>query len=404
MTLGDFESLALRQNPTLNQAVSQVGISQGKALQAGLYPNPMVGYTAEQIGAGGTAGELHGLFVQQEIVTAGKLQLSRRKYQQEAAQAQAQIDAQQYRVLSTVRKAFYHALMRQRQVEVRQELLQNAEDGLTTTRQLVNVGQANRPDLLQAELQARRIKAELGAAERRFAGDWNQLAAVSGNPTLPPGKLSGQLEVADSEVLSREAMLAELLTCSPQIRVAWTEVARDQIAVARECVEPIPNVQLRAESGYNFETQNSVAGVSVGFKLPIFDRNQGSVMQAQAELARAQEDVRRIELVLHRKLGDKFSDYEAALQTAKAFQEEVLPKAKEAYESYLDAFQNRRAAWPQVLVAQREYFQLTDEYLETLNELRQSEAELKGLFLGDGLEQPPAPPPQGHREATPRPR
>jgi cobalt-zinc-cadmium efflux system outer membrane protein len=70
----------------------------------------------------------------------------------------------------------------------------------------------------------------------------------------------------------------------------------------------------------------------------------------------------------------------------------------------LEAFKTRRAAWPQVLVAQREYFQLTDEYLEALLELRDAGAEITGMFLGDGLDAPPVPEPQGHREATPRPR
>ena len=88
LTLEALEQLALQRNPTLVQASAQMGISQGKALQAGLYPNPTVGYTAEQIGAAGTAGELHGVFVQQEIVRGRKLHLSRAKFLQEAAQAE----------------------------------------------------------------------------------------------------------------------------------------------------------------------------------------------------------------------------------------------------------------------------------------------------------------------------
>jgi cobalt-zinc-cadmium efflux system outer membrane protein len=216
--------------------------------------------------------------------------------------------------------------------------------------------------------------------------------------------LVGTLEIGEQELLNEDTVLQEILACSPQLRAAWAEVDRDRIGVQRELAEPIPNVQLRAETGYNFESSNTVAGVSVGFKLPIWDKNQGTVFQARAELARAEADVARIELMLRRKFGETFADYEAALIEARSFEKESLPKAREAYESYLDSFKNRRAAWPQVLVAQREYFQLTDEYLETLRELRGAEANITGFFLGDGLEQPPEPPPQGHRDATPRPR
>src|SRR5262245_32121249 len=53
LTLADLEALALRHNPTLAQAAAQVAASRGKALQAGLYPNPTIGYVGDQIGAQG---------------------------------------------------------------------------------------------------------------------------------------------------------------------------------------------------------------------------------------------------------------------------------------------------------------------------------------------------------------
>lgn len=404
LTLQTLESWALDRNPTLIQSAAQVEMSQGKAIQAGLYPNPTVGYTAEQIGAAGTAGELHGLFVQQEVVRGRKLQLSRDKYLQEETEARIRHEAQQCRVVASVRKAFYQALATQRQVRIRQQLLSNAEDALKTTRDLLNVGQANKADVLQAEVQVSRIKATVRASQRRYLGHWRELAAYVGIPDMAPSLLDGQLEIAENEVLEEGTTLANLLACSPDIRAAWTEIARDRVGLEREIAEPIPNLQLRAESGYNYETNNTVAGVSIGLRLPVWDKNQGTIQQARAELSRAEADVNRIELNLRRRFGETFSEYEAALAEAKSYEEEVLPKAKEAYESYLNSFQNRRAAWPQVLVAQREYFQLSEEYISRLLEVRHAEAEINSYFLGDGLDQPIAPVPQGHREATPRPR
>src|SRR5262249_13330145 len=86
LTLGDLEQMALQRNPTLAQAAAQVEAARARTLQSGLYPNPTVGYTGERIGAAGTAGELQGLFIDQVIVTAGKLQLNRAKFAQEVSQ------------------------------------------------------------------------------------------------------------------------------------------------------------------------------------------------------------------------------------------------------------------------------------------------------------------------------
>ena len=66
LDLAALEALAKENNPTLVQAHAHVQANEAKALQAGLYPNPRIGYVAEQIGVAGTAGDLHGAFVEQE--------------------------------------------------------------------------------------------------------------------------------------------------------------------------------------------------------------------------------------------------------------------------------------------------------------------------------------------------
>src|SRR5690606_16114357 len=78
LSLDDLERLALSHNPTLAQATAQVDAAHGRAIQAGLYPNPTVGYFSQQIGEEGTAGQ-QGAFLTQVIVTGGKLRLNRAK-------------------------------------------------------------------------------------------------------------------------------------------------------------------------------------------------------------------------------------------------------------------------------------------------------------------------------------
>lgn len=376
ISLQALEEMALANNPTLVQAGAQVGISRGKALQAGLYPNPSVGYAAEQIGAEGTAGEFHGMFVEQQIITGGKLRLSRAKFSQEAHQAQLQVLAQQYRVLYGVRVAYYNALVQQQRLQLQSRLFNTSEGIAKTVEELVNVGQANRADLLQAEIQLQRAKADIQAAGRRYQGAWKELAAVIGMPQMQPLTLEGGLELRDTVPIDRDAALQQLLDCSPQLRFAQAEVERDRIGLQRERVEPIPNINLRAETGYNFETEDTVAGLEVGLRLPIFDKNQGTILQAQAEMRRAQAEVARVELMLRRRFAQAFANYESAVLLANTYRDEALPKAEEAYQLYPDSFHERRAAWPQVLDAQQQYYDLYEEYLGNLLEARRAEAQI----------------------------
>ena len=113
MTLAQLEDMAARCNPTLAQAAARVQAAHGQYVQAGLYPNPVVGYQASEIGDEGRAGQQGG-FIGQEVVTAGKLRLNRDIASQEIRQAEYAWEAQRFRVLSDVRRAFYDVLVAQR--------------------------------------------------------------------------------------------------------------------------------------------------------------------------------------------------------------------------------------------------------------------------------------------------
>jgi cobalt-zinc-cadmium efflux system outer membrane protein len=399
LTLADLEQMALQGNPTLVQAAANVQAAQGRAVQAGLYPNPTVGWNAEQLGLRGKAalGEQNGIFIDQTIVTAGKLRLSQARFAQETAQAEAQAQAQQYRVVNGVRVRFYQLLAMQRLLDVRADLLKVAQDAVTTTEELTNVGAANKADLLQAEIEAQQEKVALENARALFRAAWEQLAAFVGKPCLPLGRLQGDLEAIES-LPDACATLAHLLEASPEMQVARAGIARGQYVLRREQVEPIPNVQFRVSSGYDFEPDVGrlvTTTVNLGVRLPVFDKNQGNIQAAQGELVHAQAELGRVELSLRQRLARQYARYCTALAVVENDRRTSLPKAREAYELYLESFQRRRAAWPQVLVAQRTYFQISVDYVEALEQLRRAEVAILGLLLVDGLEEPPGPPSEG---------
>jgi cobalt-zinc-cadmium efflux system outer membrane protein len=403
LTLADLEQLALRGNPTLAQAAAAVGASRGKALQAGLYPNPTLGYHGENIGIAGTAGEFQGGFVQQVIVTAGKLRLSRAKYNQETLEAELLALAQQYRVLNGVRLRFWELLALQRTIELHQSMLANAEEALRTTREMLNTGQANRADVLLADVRLDDAKIALLTVRNRHPALWQHLAALVGSPHLPPGSLAGQLDEIKPP-LDWDCELSRLLSESPELQAAQAHVARDRITVQRERVQPIPNILVQAEAGYSFESRNTVATAQVGIPLPLFNRNQGTIREAQADLARSQAEVVRVELSLRRRLADAFNRYLTARQTAQLYRDGSIPKAAEAYEVQLDMYKKRRTPWREVVMLQRNLLEVKMRYTRSLLELREAEVEIGGLLLVDGLTTPPPPASAGHLEANPDPR
>eukprot|EP00913_Durusdinium_trenchii_P035349 g33079.t1 len=283
LTLEGLESIAWANNPTLVQAQAHIGAAEGKAWQAGLYPNPKLAYVGEQIGVEGTAGEWQGGELQQEIVTAGKLRLSREKHAARASVAEAGNIAQQYRVLNDVRTHFYSTWGAQQIVAVRAELLKTAEDRLVTVKEQFNVGQANVAEVAMAEADLAEAKLELNMAENAARAEWEMLAAVIGCP-LERSPLIADLK-GDTTPIDWDAAYSDILAHSPQLVMAHRKVRADEITVERERVEPVPNVVIVGGVGRNFDARDTTYNAGAMISVPIFDRNQGTIRQAENDLA-----------------------------------------------------------------------------------------------------------------------
>ena len=394
LRLEDLERMALEKNPTLSQAAAAVRAAEGRKVQAGLYPNPTLGYLGEEITVRRpSAKSQHYLFIEQKIITGGKLQHSRDIFAQEQVQTEAEEKAQKQRVLNTVRLLYYRVLGAQKLVELRGELSKIAREAVDISEELYNIGQADRPDVLEAEIETQKAELDFISAQRELQRVWQMLAAVVGDPALPRSRLVGDLEAAIPK-FDQEETLARLLRDSPEIKIAQARVDRAQAALQRAKVQPIPDISLRGGLGYDVERlgDEKRAGLTgfleVCIPIPFFDRNQGNIATAMAELSAAKDEIRRMELILRTRLASAFAIYMTSLQTVERYRKDIRPQAQKAYDLYLKSFQQMAAAYPQVLIAQRTLFQVCTDYVQEIVTLRQSIVEIEGLLLTDGLRAP----------------
>jgi cobalt-zinc-cadmium efflux system outer membrane protein len=401
LTLERLLALALANNPTLRQAEAGIEASRGRARQAGAFPNPVAGYTGEEISPGPVIrGGEHGFFVEQEIPLGGKLGRSRDVFVREAVEAEALADLQRRRIRTTVRVLYYRTLVAERRVGLNERLAQLAAEAVSVTAQLVNVGAADRPDALEASVEALRARLALESARNHRFTTWRQLAAAVGDPTLQPQPLAQNIEAAIPE-LEREAALADLMERSPELLAARAGVERSRATVARAKRETYPDLFLRGGLAYNRELLETTAGapapvgwegaIEAGISIPLFDRNQGAVAAGLAEESRAKAEVRRIELALESRFAEVFGRYLTALRSSETYQTEILPRAEEAHRLYLARYREMAASYPQVLIAQRSLFQLTEEYLEALDGAWHAALAVQGLLASDALAPPGRP-------------
>jgi outer membrane protein, heavy metal efflux system len=395
ITLDELERLALENNPTLTAAAAGVDTARARTRQAGAWPNPVIGYGGEEIKAGDldVRGE-HGFFVEQTIPLGGKLRLSRDVFQKTIDHAEAVRDLQRLRILSSVRQSFYSVLLAERRIEVQERLAALASEAVGVTAQLFNVGAADRPDYLEIEIEFRRLQLQLNRSKNELLAARSQLAALTGVRDVAARSIAGTIDTAVPE-LERQQVIRTLLEQSPELRAARAQLERARAVTTRARRELYPDLFLRGGGAYNREHGEDTGRpigwegtFEAGISVPIFNRNIGGIAAARAEETTAGAEVTRLELSLQSRAESAFANYLTTLRASEVYRSEILPRAEEAYRLYLSRYREMAAAYPQVLVAQRTLFEMSNQYLESLNDAWHAALRLQGFLAGDGLDAP----------------
>jgi len=393
MRLEELEQMALASNPTLAQVQANLRVATGLARQASLYPNPTVGYYGDEIRGGYLGGGKQGGFVSQTIVLGGKLRAARRVADLQASQVETSGQIQRLRILNNVRTLFYQVLAAQRLVEVRQNLATLAGDATQTSYQLGNVGQADRPDILQSEVEQQQASVNVRIAQQSLQASWRVLAAVAGRPGLPLARLEGDLDAIPD--LNYEEWVATTLRASPEVKLAQQAVESAEASLIQARKAPIPDLQFTGILAQNYEPLETTrkpiglqGGAQIGVQIPIFNRNQGNAVAARGEIESTKQELVRLKLQLERDVASKFRDYDTARVIVQQYKTEMLPRAEQAYKLYQTNYQKMAAAYPQVLISQRTLFQLEADYIQALDNAWQSSLVIRGFGLMDGLSQP----------------
>lgn len=396
-TLEDAQRLAAQSNPTLRQAEAEIRAAKARTQQSGLYPNPSIGYTGDEIRGGSFNGGKQGFFLQQTVVTGGKLGKSRSVFEQETRLAELEAEEQKTRVETSVKIAFYRVLAAQELLEFRRDLSQIDLLYQGSQNELFNAGQVDETEKLETEVEVQRLHLAAFEQENTLREQWRRLAAVIGQPDLPQVTVAGDLEHGWPEI-DEQQVLDTIAALSPATRIADAASARAAAEIARAKSQVIPDLQLRGGLEYNNEPLGTapfatgwdgLAEVSV--QIPLFNRNQGGVAEARAELDRSQLEKQRVQLVLRERAASILDQYATSKTVAAQYRDQMLPLAKKANALMTEKYGQMLAAYPRMLQVRRRHFELQAEYVQVLETVWTTGIALQGFLLTDGLEAPARP-------------
>ena len=304
--------MAEQNNPTLAQAAARVQAAQGEWLQSGLHPNPRAGYQASEIGDEEQAGQQGGIFGPGvgHGRQAGTGSRSGRPCR--SGRPNGPVRRSGSGCKTTFAARFYDVLVAQRSVELTDQLVRIGQEGVRAAEELLKAKEVARVDVLQARIEADSAQNPGRKGRQSVPGRLANSGHCGRRGRHAAGAAGGRnAGRVDADYVGGGG-LGRVMAESPVLAEARSGVARAEAVLSRQCAERMPNVDLQAGVLYDNATRDTIAEVQAGVPLPLFNRNQGNIRKAEAELAVARADVRRAELELQQRLAAAFEQYQNA--------------------------------------------------------------------------------------------
>ena len=387
LTLSDLQQLAASNSPALKQAAAEVESARGRAVQAGLAPNPVVGYQADTIRQGDTAG-LQGGFIDQTIKTAGKLKLARARAEQEVRLAEIAFGRARFDLLTQVRGGYFSVLSARENVRVARLLAEFTDRVYEIQVGRVRAGQAALYEPAQLRVLALQARNTLIQARNREAAAWKGLASAMGLPGMPPTELAGRIDMPAPDYCYEKA-LARVLHAHTDVLSARADIDRDRLGLELQRVTPIPdvNVGLVVQKDYTTPPFNIDYNVRVGLPIPVWDRNQGNIKDAQGRLERSLEEPHRVRNDLTARLAEAYERYASNRAVLDNYRRFILADQVRAFRGAYDAHQQNpdRVGFGDIVNAQQTLAAAVTTYVSTLTALWQSVVDVANLLQTEDL-------------------
>jgi cobalt-zinc-cadmium efflux system outer membrane protein len=382
LSLPQLEAVALARHPELAAAVAKIEVARGKLIQAGLYPNPHVGWESDDLGQPEHGAGKQGPTFEQEIVTGGKLALAQAAAVHGVTAADWQAVTRRFEIITRVRLAFYEVLAAQRELREIEESVAIGERGLKAAETLART-LGSQTDVLRSRIELEQNKLRLAAVQQRDAAAWKLLAVAIGEPELKPRSLAGTFE-APTAVYSWQPVLTTILARSSEIQEAQALIRQTETELGRAYAEVCPNLQIQIHPFYSFPEKEMELLVGASVALPVFNRNQGNILAAQAELARLTAEARQVELKLTERLTQAFQRYETARKQVEAYtrKDGIVDTARESLRLIALAYEKGDAKFDinTFLDAQRTLVQARLSYIQAQADLWRAAIEIAGLL------------------------
>ena len=367
--------LALEGNPEVAAATRQFEATEGQVLQGRARPNPELAYSLDDARSK-TRPQSWQLNLPVEL--GGKRAARTKAAEKTREQAQAQLSELQATVRANVAAAYFDVLTAQERLVLARDSAALAKSSTDTVSKRVAAGKVSPVEESKARVAEAGVRVELAQAASEQRNALSRLFALLGRIDAPYTVLEGKAENLPS--VPSLADLQPLISSAPGVVLARIEVDRRKALTALEQSKRVPDVTVSVGMQRSNETQRNVLLFGVSVPLPIFDRNQGNLLEALKLEDKARDELQAATVRLHSEVAQARERLSTITAEVQSLQQEVLPGAKSAYDAATIGFENGKFNFLEVLDAQRTYFTAKSQYLKALGEAHRAAADIDRLL------------------------
>lgn len=387
MGLESFHQLAQANHPRLRAAAASVESARGLMVQAGLPPNPKMGFEADTVNTANTGG-YQGAYLQQTFITARKLGLAAEAAAVDYANAVVEQRKVWVQVTSNVRRSYFQVMAARERVRLANALLELASRAYDAQVELVAAGEAAPYEPLQLRVLTTQARAALIRAQQDAIASWRALAAATGVIDLEVAPIDGSIDCPVPSI-AYESALERLNLVHTDIQMAQNLVRKQRTLVTLADRTPIPNVDFDfvLQRDFTFEPETVTYNLMLGGDIPVLNRNQGNRIATRAELARADQNIEIVRLTLIADLAKSYGVYQSNREMADSFRTDALRDQVRAYRGVYQRYLADPAgvSFNDVIVAQQTLASVLTQYLDILQSQWQSVVDLGELLQVEDL-------------------
>jgi cobalt-zinc-cadmium efflux system outer membrane protein len=349
-TLADLQQLAAVNSPTLRQAASDVEAAKGNLVQARTYQNPTIAYNPTANNNNSNTGARGG-YIDQHLTMWGKRPLAVAAAQKDVDNALLALKRARSDLATNVRNAYYNLVVAQETVRVTRALARFTDEVYRLYTGYLQGGFAAsyEPAALRSQAYATRLAYQQAITTYEMA--WKQLVATLGLCQLPLTEVAGRVDRL-IPYYDYDAVLAHVLNHHTDVLTARNAVEKARYNLKLAQITPYPDMDVNA--GYwkelTLAPYSSYYGVVLSFPVPIWDQNKGNIMNAQAALIRAIEELHRVENYWTNTIAAAYANYQRNLNALEDYRRYILPDQVRYYRGVFDRRQVDINASPSDLV------------------------------------------------------